>query len=259
MNPMFEDNQEVNRYPSPRRQINQEGSSDGFFCRFTFGQFFALLILEVFTIFFVFYLGARFGPKILGFNQTAYATQEPIVVGEKPVLKVAKTEDPEVQAMAKDLVKQAETPELKQRLQEILKGPEQPEQPQQYPEEETQPVAEDMPTESVDNTMPFRQVSQVETNSDSDQAAPIRIKSATNSKYALQIGSYQQINEANAMINKLKNRGYPAYLMIADIPDRGRWYRVRLGGFANRDEAMKYKNQLESVEHVETIVVLNEQ
>jgi cell division septation protein DedD len=236
-----ENNVEPNEVVSYARKKHAADENEGFFCRFTFGQFFALLILEVFTIFFVFYLGARFGPKILGFNQPG-----PIVVGEEKELKVATTADPEVQAMAKDIVDKADTPELKQRLTEMLKRPE-------------ERVAEEMPAEEQ-AAEPSNQVAlrQAQPAQEVERGA-VRIKSAPNAKYALQIGSYQQMNEANAMIQKWKDRGYPAYLMIADIPDRGRWYRVRLGGFSNRDEANKYKREFEAQEQVETIVVLNEQ
>jgi hypothetical protein len=37
---------------------------DDYFCRFTFGQFVTLILLEVVTLFFVFYLGARYGSDL---------------------------------------------------------------------------------------------------------------------------------------------------------------------------------------------------
>ena len=103
---MFENNDryksQMEKRPSSmdyaRGRQGRDGG-EGFFCRFTFGQFFALLVLEVFTIFFVFYLGARYGPKLLGLQEKG-----PIVVGEKTTNKVLTTDDPEVAAMAKDIV-----------------------------------------------------------------------------------------------------------------------------------------------------------
>lgn len=284
---MFEDNEKYRRlkqeepasrvsgvdYARPRS--SREGP-DGFFCRFTFGQFFALLVLEVFTIFFVFYLGSRYGPKLLGFEKGG-----PIVVGEKTAkseAKVFSTSDPEVAAMADDIVKKAKTPELKERLAEMLKRPDErteaagadvsrmentqapaadnrvADQAVSMPPENTEPMevakAPDTPKQ-----MPMRQASPA---SEVEKGA-VRIKSGESSKYALQVGSYQQMAEANSTVQKLKAKGYPAYLMIADIPDRGRWYRVRVGAFASRDEARKYKQQFDSQEAVDTIVVMNEQ
>ena len=48
-------------------------------------------------------------------------------------------------------------------------------------------------------------------------------------------------------------------MMIADIPDRGRWYRVRVGGFGSKNAADDYKQDLVIKERVEALVVLNEQ
>jgi len=280
---------------------NAPEDSEGFFCRFTFGQFFALLVLEVFTLFFVFYLGARYGPEFLGFSKKG-----PVIVGDanqKEASKVTTTSDPEVAAMAKDLVEKAKTPELKERLAEMLKRapegratppadvgrfegaqplpnmtstaeqkfgpqvvtipnaapqnraaqnmpppPETEEPPASVPAEQTKPS-------SQSGSMPMRQA---QPPAEVEKGA-VRIKSAENAKYSLQIGSYQQMAEANTAVERWKGKGYSAFLMIADIPDRGRWYRVRLGGFASREEAQKYKKEFESQEATQAIVVMNEQ
>ena len=253
-------------------------NEEGFFCRFTFGQFFALLVLEVFTLFFIFYLGAKYGPEFLGFEKKG-----PMIVGAATIpkdnsVKVQTTDDPEVTAMAKDLVEKAKTPELKERLALMLKRPpegrvvspadvERMEEPQPQPNVDNlraptpaqteEPVATDdgLPKTLGSPSVPMRQASppaEVE-------KGVVRIKSAENAKYALQIGSYQQMSEANSVVERWKTKGYPAYLMIADIPDRGRWYRVRLGGFASRDEAKKYQKEVESQEATQVIVVMNEQ
>ena len=55
----------------PQSTNRQEDTA---FCRFTFGQFFALLVLEVFTLFFVFYLGARYGREFLGLDRQQMAS-----------------------------------------------------------------------------------------------------------------------------------------------------------------------------------------
>ena len=38
----------------------------------------------------------------------------------------------------------------------------------------------------------------------------------------------------------MKDRGYPAYIVEADVPGKGTWYRVRLGRFPSKDEAGRY-------------------
>jgi cell division septation protein DedD len=97
------------------------------------------------------------------------------------------------------------------------------------------------------------------TETASSSASVIRVKSAEGSRYSVQIGSYPTMQEATATVEKWKTKGYPAYMMIADIPDRGRWYRVRMGGFQARSDATHYMKELKNRENLEAIVVLNEQ
>ncbi len=298
--------------------------AESFFCRFTFGQFFALLVLEVFTLFFVFYLGARYGRGLLGLDQAqtavtmeegaaAVASQE----GASGEQKVPTTADPEVVKMADQLIAKAETPELKDRIKKMIEqaqggaatvarpsevappadagaaagqkvitignaerppadtavaAPEQPlaaNAPQQRSGTAVPPTeAEDIP--DVFRKQQPRADSETQARSDAattaeakkpgaSDAGVIRVKSAESGRYSVQIGSYPQLDEATRIVERWKGKGYPAYLMIADIPDRGRWYRVRIGGFGTREDAAKYLNEFSSKEGVEALVVLNEQ
>jgi cell division septation protein DedD len=245
-------------YSRTRRQVDE---NENFFCRFTFGQFFALLVLEVFTLFFVFYLGARYGREFLGLDREPPVT----VVGQAPAqfpARVPTTQDPEAQRMASELVSKARTPELKERIKEMMGRETQeepaaamPEQPMAPPQDEPEePTAAATPQEGP---MPFRspEASGTETGS-----GVIRVKSAENARYSIQVGSFQNMDEANTKVQTWKQKGYPSYVMIADIPNRGRWYRVRIGGFATRADASRYLAKLRVKENVDdALIVLNEQ
>ena len=205
---------------------------ESFFCRFTFGQFFAILLLEVFTLFFVFYLGARYGREFLGMPvQTDVASSSPA----EPL--VATTTDPEVTAMADELIAKAKTPDLKERIATMLN--------KEKTEEAIPPPLED---EAAGSDQPLGEIS-----------GPVRVKSGEVARYAVQVGSYPDLAQANAAIKLWKSKGYDTYIMIADIPDRGRWYRVRLGGFATHTDAEAYQHQLTDREGVDALVVVNEQ
>ena len=84
-------------------------------------------------------------------------------------------------------------------------------------------------------------------------------QSAENARYSVQVGSYPDMAEGTKVVERWKAKGYPAYIMIADIPDRGRWFRVRIGGFETRAKASHYMEEFTSRENVEALVVLNEQ
>ncbi len=61
---------------------------------------------------------------------------------------------------------------------------------------------------------------------------------------AVQVFSFKDKVRADASMNQLKDKGYPAYVMMSDLGPRGVFYRVRVGPFINEGEAQK---SLESI------------
>jgi cell division septation protein DedD len=56
---------------------------------------------------------------------------------------------------------------------------------------------------------------------------------------AIQVYSFKDQSRADAALQKLKAKGFKAYILISDLGARGIWYRVRVGPFSNEAEAMK--------------------
>lgn len=215
----------------------------GYFCRFTFGQFFTLLVLEIFTLFFIFYLGAKYGDELLGVRispaPVAANDMLPKVTTTDPNVVAATTQDPEIKALAKDLLKSAPTPDLKQRVAEML---------QESAARNHQPLpAAPRPVPSVAAERPEVP----------EEPAPV-IQTAPAAQYSVQIGSYPNVDEAHALVDQWKAKGYPVFLTSAEIPNRGRWYRVRLGGFETKEEAQTYLAKLKNLENIEAFIVTNE-
>ncbi len=248
----------MSEYQRHRRQ----NESDSFFCRFTFGQFFAILLLEVFTLFFVFYLGARYGGEFLGLetkSSTAIVADQSQSTQQQADQQVQSTTDPEVVAMAEELIAKAKTPELKEKIARMLTNannakkvvPNEAVQLKPAPTLVKQKVTQQRPSDVVKVKTTQKAVSQ--------PSGVVRVKSAAGARYSIQVGSYPDLDEANQQVDRWRIKGYPAYMMIADIPDRGRWYRVRVGGFGSKNAADDYKQDLVIKERVEALVVLNEQ
>jgi cell division protein FtsN len=62
-------------------------------------------------------------------------------------------------------------------------------------------------------------------------------KSATfNDSQILQAGSFSNVNDAEKLKAKLALLGVEASIQTATIPDKGVWYRVRLGPYKNADD-----------------------
>lgn len=85
---------------------------------------------------------------------------------------------------------------------------------------------------------------------DPPKSAPpaAQIPSAPNKgNLTVQVGSFKDQGEANDRAARLKSAGATdARVVKVDIPGKGVWYRVQVGGFASREEAMSYGGQLRS-------------
>lgn len=220
--------------------MNYNQKESIYFCRFTFGQFFALLILEILTLFFVFYLGSKFGTDFLGGSATrgsaTLLNEEGPKVSVANPRAVATTQDPAIQKLASDLVHSSTTPELKNRVAEILdrdtKGATAPAKKRG----EAEVISEETSTENLKGS---------------------KTPQTPQAPFSVQVGSYPNLAEAGQNVALWKKRGYPSFMMIADIPDKGRWYRVRLGSFETKEEAQNFSAQLKNSEAVDAIVVSN--
>jgi len=57
-------------------------------------------------------------------------------------------------------------------------------------------------------------------------------------RYTVQIGAFKDQSQANKLLNSLKSKGYPVFIKQAGSPDNKPWYRVRVGTFSNRADAI---------------------
>jgi DedD protein len=74
-------------------------------------------------------------------------------------------------------------------------------------------------------------------------------------EFTLQVISYDSPEPSRAFAEGLRAKGHAAFVVAADIPDRGRYYRVRIGPFKNRFQADAYRRKFESEEQMNTFVV----
>ncbi|MCZ6790855.1 MAG: SPOR domain-containing protein [Candidatus Dadabacteria bacterium] len=67
-------------------------------------------------------------------------------------------------------------------------------------------------------------------------------------RYTVQIGAFQDQSQANRLLNSMKSKGYPAFIKQMESPDNKRWYRVRVGTFSTRDDALSYGDKIKEKE-----------
>jgi cell division septation protein DedD len=62
-------------------------------------------------------------------------------------------------------------------------------------------------------------------------------------QYTLQVKAVQDKAEADAFIAELRKAGFEPQMILADLPGKGRWYRIRVGRFADMDEAREFQRK----------------
>lgn len=66
--------------------------------------------------------------------------------------------------------------------------------------------------------------------------------------YTIQLASFREKPEAEALVAKLKKDKYPAYIIEADLGPKGMWYRVRVGHYPDMSLAEKALKIIQSRE-----------
>ena len=66
----------------------------------------------------------------------------------------------------------------------------------------------------------------------------------TDKKLTIQVASLKDSKDADEMVARLKKKGYPAYRISSNIPEKGIWHRVRIGFFKDKAEAGSTLNKL---------------
>jgi cell division protein FtsN len=77
-------------------------------------------------------------------------------------------------------------------------------------------------------------------------AEPPKTAAVQTGDFVLQLGAYREEATAQTVIQRLSGKGYQAQITAKELPAKGgKWYRVRIGLFKNREEAEKMARRLE--------------
>jgi cell division septation protein DedD len=78
----------------------------------------------------------------------------------------------------------------------------------------------------------------------SEKATASKPASASEGAFALQVASLPSRSDAEKVVQKLSSKGYKGYIVAADIPGKGQYFRVKVGSYATREEANKAASSL---------------
>ena len=78
------------------------------------------------------------------------------------------------------------------------------------------------------------------------EATPASETDNSSGRFSLQAAAFPNQEGAAEFADKLKRAGVPSYVVVADIPKRGRWYRVRVGRFNSAAEAQRFASEAQT-------------
>jgi cell division protein FtsN len=76
---------------------------------------------------------------------------------------------------------------------------------------------------------------EVKTAQKEPQAASLQ--TTADKKLTIQAASLKEMQDADNLVAKLKSRGYSAYKVIGIVPEKGIWFRVRIGEYRSSEDA----------------------
>ncbi|MCA2980153.1 MAG: SPOR domain-containing protein [Myxococcaceae bacterium] len=79
----------------------------------------------------------------------------------------------------------------------------------------------------------------------------------TDGAWTVQLSAYQDKAEADRFAAGLRDKGYAPFIVEAQVPGKGVWYRVRLGRFASKEAASSYLGDFKRETSISGIVTSN--
>jgi len=70
------------------------------------------------------------------------------------------------------------------------------------------------------------------------------VKPMASGSTAVQVASTKDKGSAAVLVKKLKQLGYAAFSIRAEVPNKGTWYRVRVGPYRTKAEAEQMRDEL---------------
>ncbi len=227
---------------------------EDYFCRFTFGQFVTLILLEIVTLFFVFYLGAHYGPDLMGTREALAKKETNLLPKNNPKNVDDIVGSPPIEYTYPEILTQHDGAKIikvkpaGQTAEEFEKQGHEG-QPDAKPE-----VAREAPVE----VPPIQEIKEPVKDPQPLPEEASAKKEAKTSKFAVQVGSFPSSDEALGVQQKWKKKGYSAFVVTGEVPQKGTWYRVRIGRYSNRKEAQAFLEKLKVREKTSGIVVNSE-
>ncbi len=71
-------------------------------------------------------------------------------------------------------------------------------------------------------------------------------KGETKKKYTIQVAASKDLKIANQLVKKYKKEGYPAYRVVGKLDKNNIWFRIRVGNYKDKADALKMLKKLKN-------------
>jgi len=108
--------------------------------------------------------------------------------------------------------------------------------------QDRKPLLKEIDTGSKKKASSEKKVKAKASQSSRSASAPPGIDSEQ--QLTIQVASLRDPKIADRMVARLKDKWYPAYRAVAEVPGKGTWYRVRIGSFKRKADAKETLERL---------------
>jgi cell division septation protein DedD len=117
------------------------------------------------------------------------------------------------------------------------------------------PLQPEKPLKAAEPSIPVAVPREIPKAEKPKPAAP---KRSEEKRYTIQVAALNVERPANELAEKLKQRGFPSYVIAARRPEVGTVYRVRVGRFSTLAEAKEVAERIRKTERLNFFITLAE-
>ncbi len=82
----------------------------------------------------------------------------------------------------------------------------------------------------------------------------VSVPSLASGAYTIQVASFSDKKGAETLSQKLKKKGYEAYVAAGEVPEKGTRYRVRIGHYSSRGDAQRAAERIQETEKLSFLI-----
>ncbi|HIC92411.1 MAG TPA: SPOR domain-containing protein [Syntrophaceae bacterium] len=76
--------------------------------------------------------------------------------------------------------------------------------------------------------------------------------------FSVQVAAFKNLESAQVMVQRLRRKGYHAYIATSEIAHKGAWHRVRVGHFKTEEQAKAFVSKISKAEGIKGVLIVKE-